>query len=915
MKGKDSLLELCTSSITLGNTIAVHMLDYLSVVKDPPNGFNKLAVEFLETSRHLIPARTGLADLARSLTNLLADVAAELRDRFRQLHTTFSLLNNVVNRYLDQERKQGLGRFGKGFRMMFADSEVDKLRMSLAQCREGLARNEQVRAWTLGEHQIEPAAGIGYTALAAVLGRPDPTRGTPSVETTQMTALPQSSAELPPLPPVPTFETYAARSGSTSSRRTIPSNGLPENTMYDRERIPGLNFSRESSEVSAQSNTFSNFSATRASMGDNLSEVTAATSIADIEHMIAAQDLDEGAPKQATRVAVDPTKAPRSTPKRRTGAVLAASKPALLTAVQQKNHTMVEQLLDCGVPADGGPERNLLTVAIVNHDFVSVRLLLLFGADANAIDKDGFTPLFTATEASFLEAAQLLLKYGADPNASAGPNEESAFARSLTSGKMPFVHLYLKHGAQPDTIMGNGNTPFIQTLTKAAEISLVDLMLLYNADPNCKNGRGESALFKAINAERLDLVTTLIDHGAKPNLPGPKHMLWPAVHQPRILEHLLEHGADLTRAPGVLELATSINSIDAVTILLKHGVDVNAKKDGIFTPLCTAIRDNREDLVDILLAAGADPNLPASEYPAFKCVTHRRAHLLPRILAAGANPNSPSGIVETAIAHNDRNALFVLLEHNVDVNARGSSGHTALTTAIRTNRIDLLDILLAHGADPGIRGQEWPISMAVKSPKILAKLLPHISKSKIIKGALEMAVVADQIESVKLLLAKGVNVEDKNGGVFSPLTTSIREDRKAIFRYLIDEAGADPNAPGEHLPIIKAIRRHREDDLSYIEHLLTKGADINLMYRGWNAVLQALDNGDTQILKLLAERGHPDLHARDENGRSVLEIMEERGMKDEAEILLGGRSPSPEMREAFSQLRDFVRFEDYKIVK
>ena len=907
MKGKDSLLELCTNSITLGNSIAVHMLDYLSVVKDPPHGFNKLAVEFLETSRNLIPAKTGLADTARSLSQFPADVSNDLRERFRQVHTTFTLLNNVVNRFLEQERKQGFGKFGKGFRMMFADSEVDKLRISLTQCRESLLRNPQVLSWTLGEHQIEPAAGIGYTALAAVLGRPDPTRGTPSPaelprETPRESIVTHNITELPPLPPVPMLDTYA---GSMSSQRGMGFTALPQTTSFDHERISQPTFSRENSHASAVSNTFSD--ATMRSSGDNMSEITPHTSIADIDELLSAQDLEEKNPKQAIRVTVDPTKAPRSTPKRRTGAVLAGSKTALLTAVQQKNHPMVEQLLDCGVPADGGPERNLLTVAIVNHDFVTVRLLLLFGADPNAKDKDGFTPLFTATEASFLEAAQLLLKYGADPNVSAGPNEENAFARSLTSGKSAFVHLYLRHGADTDTIMGNGNTPFIQTLTKAAEISLVDLMLLYNADPNCKNGRGESALFKAINAERLDLVTTLIDHGADPDLPGPKHMLWPAVHQPRVLEHLLEHGANLQRAPGVLELATSINSLEAVTILLKHGVNVNAKKDGIFTPLCTAIRDNRENLVDILLAAGADPNLPASEYPAFKCVTHHRAHLLPRILAAGANPNSPKGIVETAVAHNEKNSLLVLLQHKVDTNARSTSGHTALTTAIKKDRIDLMDILLAHGADPGVRGQEWPIAMAVKNPKILAKLLPHISPTKIIKGALEMAVVADQMESVKLLLAKGVNVEEKNGGVFSPLTTSIREDRKAIFRYLIDEAGADPNAPGEHLPIIKAIRRHRENDLSYIEHLITKGADINLMYRGWNAVLQALDNGDTQILKLLAARGDPDLSARDENGNSVLEIMQDRGMADEAEILLGGRSPSPEMKEALSSLRDFVR--------
>lgn len=141
----------------------------------------------------------------------------------------------------------------------------------------------------------------------------------------------------------------------------------------------------------------------------------------------------------------------------------------------------------------------------------------------------------------------------------------------------------------------------------------------------------------------------------------------------------------------------------------------------------------------------------------------------------------------------------------------------------------------------------------------------------------------------------------------SALTTAIREDHKAIFYYLLDEAGADPNSPGEHLPIIKAIRRHRTDDLTYIRHLLEKGADMNLMYRGWNAVLQALDNGETQIFQLLAESGTPDLSARDENGRSVLEIMQERGLKEEMQILLGGNCPSPKIREAMSQLRDLVK--------
>lgn len=288
---------------------------------------------------------------------------------------------------------------------------------------------------------------------------------------------------------------------------------------------------------------------------------------------------------------------------------------------------------------------------------------------------------------------------------------------------------------------------------------------------------GETPLFKALNAKRHDLLTLLLDSGADPNMPGPKILLWPAVHtnQLHMLETLLERGADLRRAPGLLELATSSNHRKIIDLLISRGADVNSKKDGIYTPLCSAIRDNREDLVDVLLKKGADPNLMALEYPMFKCVSYHRTYMMPKLLTAGANPHEPKGIIEHAVAKNDKDALIFLLDHNCDANARGEKNHTALTTAIRENRIEMIDILLSHGADPGVRGHEWPITLAVHNPTILAKLLPYIPTEKINKGAVEMAVVANRLESVKLLLAKGMDVEGKNGGVFSPLTTSIRE--------------------------------------------------------------------------------------------------------------------------------------------
>jgi ankyrin repeat protein len=160
-----------------------------------------------------------------------------------------------------------------------------------------------------------------------------------------------------------------------------------------------------------------------------------------------------------------------------------------------------------------------------------------------------------------------------------------------------------------------------------------------------------------------------------------------------------------------------------------------------------------------------------------------------------------------------------------------------------------------------------------------------------------MSVSANQLESIKLLLAAGVCVEDKNCGVFSPLTTAIREGRKEIVRYLLDVANADPNAPGEHLPLVKALRKYN-GDTEILQMLLTRGADINKMHRGWNPILQAVENGDAEVLKLLIDMGGPvDLQVLNEEGRPVIDIVTERGWEEGLALLFPNAAPTQKVKQ------------------
>lgn len=923
---KETALDLCDKAVVLGNSIAIRMLEYLSTVKHQVQGFRDLASEFLDVSRILWAIESGLKNQTRdSKHDLPGDMRLELEKRFRHTHDDFIVLNQLVTRFLDNDKKQGFARFSKGFKMMFADSDVNKMRASLDKTREALRMSALVFRWSLGEDDVDATIGIGYTGLAAALDQmngtivrktatPAPLQPPSRAPPTPQPSLPEgvrapshvseSGLESPPaLPPLPGMDRSPNSIDFMGNRLTGTTVNIED--MHELSHMPERAPSTiKSARSSKGANTFMVSEVTVSEMssprsvgrstghGDSASTHTAETDTL-LEDLLNDTDLIDSvhSPSHVTRLKADPSTVPRWTPRFNTGSSNPQYKVALLQAVQKKSHSAMEQLLDRGVQPDSVTDVSLLREAVMNRDAEALRLLLLFGADPNAIDRNGCTPLYSATEVSFLDAAKMLIKYGADSNQSAGPNADTPLAVAVLENKFDLVQLFLMYGGDPNRIMANGNTVMIRSIDRRTPKRLIELMLNYGSDPDAKNGEGTSPMFQCVSMQRLDVALMLLDRGADPNLPGPKHLLWPSTYQPPFLRLLLSRGADFARAPGIMELATSVNNIESVRVLLNAGVDPNAKKDGVYTPLCSAIRDNRGEIVTLLLANGADPNVPASEYPCFKCVTHQRAHFLPQLVAAGGDPEEPRGIVEKAVLHNNRDALVFLLDHGVSVNAKSPEGFTPLTTAIREDRADMVDLLLARGADPAIRGQDWPINLAVKRPSILKKLLPAVANPKNFKGVVEMAVCADQLESIRLLLQAGFNVEDKNGGVFSPLTSAIRDGNKEIVRYLIDEAGADVNAAGEHLPIIKAIRRMRGTDTEILELLLDRGADINLMYRGWNAVLQAVENGNANVLRLLVEKGNGvNLELTDENGQTVMDIVNGHGWEEAVQIITNGPS-------------------------
>lgn len=898
-KAQAQCLQLCKNIAAAGDAVAERMAEYSSLVKHLPHGFDNLANELLDACQILFYIEAGLDEAVRSAHPLPLEMVTVLERRFRAAQSDFKVLDQLVGKFLEYERRGAMGRMRRGFAKAFGDNGVEKMTLTLQKRREDLKMSALMFQWNLGTDKIESEPGIGYIGLSAALEDTSGRRSrNESIVSDDKASIHRSIAAsqhrgiddhrlgspyshpLPLLPPA--RDSHKTHPFSPESLSGESSAFAGHSSDFD-QASPSTRYTVSSTTSSYDGNAHSKKYSTQERL-DTFEEVPEPSRELDaLIADVAALDLDGST---VVSLSSQPFTMPRRRPRSNVDGDKLNSRHALVSATRSRDHKLLQHLLDRGVSPNTGPEAHALNEAILGQDAESLRLLLLYGADANEADADGVSPLVAAAEKNFFAAAAALLKYGADPNQSTGPELETPLAVAAAANNVRLVHLLLMYGGNANQTTGSGNTLLISSINKKTPKKLVEMLLGYGADPNDKNRAGETALFDSIQGGRADIVTVLLEKGANTNLPGPKHMLWPAVHHPQCLQVLLDHGADHKKCPGILELSTSINNMEAIKILLAAGVDPNAKKDGVYTPLCTSIRDNRSDIFQLLLTSGADPNVPASEYPAFKCVTHHREHFLPALVAAGSKLNSPKGILETAVTSNNAEALRWLLDQGLDPDEKNAKGHTPLTSAIRENRTGFIDTLLARGANPNIRGQDWPVCMAVRNPDVLKRILAVLPEPRAFKGVIEMAVVANQLESVKLLLAAGVSVEDRNGGVFSPLTTALREHRRDIVTFLINEGGADVNAPGEHLPIVKALRRCADEHPDVIDELLEKGADPNKVYRGWNGIMQALENGDPEMLKKLCEKAGVKLDVKDELGRTVTEIAVSRRWEEAVGIML-----------------------------
>lgn len=457
---------------------------------------------------------------------------------------------------------------------------------------------------------------------------------------------------------------------------------------------------------------------------------------------------------------------------------------AVRTLLQQgvNPNAMVETIVPGKTPGDL-QQRSILFHAM-NHWTLSTETMEVM-IKAGAIPTDEL--LFHAISNRNDEWVELLLRYGANPNARHSLLEEHAPEHALleaayTSDRSEskavermVMHL-LNSGADAHIRSANGNTALHAAVSNAESARLIKALLDKGLDINATNNKGETPLMVAAGNKNHSLYRLLLKHGANPALRN---------NRGQTAEDILHYTppADYER---LLKLAYPVhyNEEEATRLLTAGGLDINRDYgEGILLQRAIAYGYENVEMLKLLLKHGAKTEFDNGEPSALHIAVYYRENF--------------------EIAH-------ILLEHG------------ASTEGVKLS--DLIFIVKTE-EDLNTAIQRWVPISEIKTEHVL-----HLAKNT-------------HPELLKKLLQQGLSIAPQDTTIMAAAQTCFYEEDNLLqiteLLQMLYDAGADPNAADKNgKTALMSLRANRHSDL--LPKLVSLGADLNQQDVAGNTALHYL---------------------------------------------------------------------------
>lgn len=376
-------------------------------------------------------------------------------------------------------------------------------------------------------------------------------------------------------------------------------------------------------------------------------------------------------------------------------------------------------------------KQNQLADLIQTMQYSEAAEALQNGADINATQADGMTPLHWAAQNQNTQWVTKLLDAGANPNATNRYGVPVLWI-ACSAGDADTAIQLLRAGANAKLRLNGGET-MLMTAARTGSPVILSKLIEHGADVNATEASGQTAMMWAAAEGHTAAIHTLIEHGADPQitLPSGFNAFFFAVRQGKTgtVLSFLEDGFDVNETMRVKRKASKGPVTGTSALLL-------------------AIENGHFEMAIELLKRGADPNALATGYAPLHAITWVRKP----IRGDGDPPPDVSGKI------NSLTLVRELIKRGADINIRHkkqSTRHSGLSRtdatpailAAESGDLSLLKVLVEFGADIHLVNQDHV------TPLLAATGIGVLSDGDESAGTEE-----DAIQTVKYLLSLGAEI-------------------------------------------------------------------------------------------------------------------------------------------------------------
>lgn len=572
----------------------------------------------------------------------------------------------------------------------------------------------------------------------------------------------------------------------------------------------------------------------------------------------------------------------------------------------------VSGLLDQGTEVNSRDPKNALTAlmyACRRGKTHTVNVLLERGARINATSNRGGSALFEAVLAGHPEVVKILLaRPEIDINAQHPKRSgQTVLMIAAQEGKIEIVSTLLAHGGlEVNQKDANGNAALSHAIN-SQQTATAKYILDHSTEPldlDSVNWKGSSALILAASFGQDGIVKEILRKGADSSIKdrqGGGNALLRAIDEGHLetVRIVLRHEGVNDRClddegRGILHGAAVGGKSDILCLLLEQGMDVNAADKKGRTPLHDACREGISEIAKILLDGGADPRIKDKAGREPWTVAWQNGHTTVMEVFEGHDQDMDGEYLNvgklpvwalTKLGFVDlvRDAIVT---GNPELNQRDpDSNNTALHYAIITNQLDAVEMLLEAGLS--IDAQD----VSLRTPLHLAAMSGSVP---ILTRLLVEAKGHDE--------AKAVNEPDRFGT--SPLLSAYSNGHMDCCLLLIEAGAMIPpsKAPLKQSLFFLAIECGK---LEAVQRLVQMGADTQMKnVLGLTGLHLAKESGKPEVETFL--RRSRTLNS-DRLGTGIDEAVEEREIGENSQP--GARelpSNEPESSRQVEQVNEAV---------